>query len=299
MFKHRSILDIRDLDLTDVNEVLAETSAIKKSKSKLNNTLAGKTVGLLFFEPSTRTKLSFELAAKKLGADTISLDLDNSSLKKGESFLDTIQTFANLTCDYLVIRHTQTNAATLAHNALPTLHILNGGDGKNQHPSQALLDAFTLKEEFGEIKGLKICIVGDILHSRVAKSNLYLLELLGAEISICAPNPLLPKFTKFKTYANIDEAVANNDVIMCLRLQNERMANGLIASKNEFFKYYGLKAKHLELFPKLKFMHPGPVNFGVELDINLQKHPNSLVNKQANNGLYTRMALLNLLSKVK
>lgn len=298
MFKHRSILDIRDLDLNDVNEVFKEISAIKKSNSKTNNNLAGKTVGLLFFEPSTRTKLSFELAAKKLGADTISLDLDNSSLKKGESFRDTIQTFANLTCDYLVIRHTQTNAAKLAHDSL-NCHILNGGDGKNQHPSQALLDAFTLKEEFGEIKGLKICIVGDILHSRVAKSNLHLLELLGAEISICAPNPLLPRFTNFKTYANIDEAVANNSVIMCLRLQNERMANGIIASKNEFFKYYGLKAKHLEQFPKLKFMHPGPVNFGVELDINLQKHPNSLVNKQANNGLYTRMALLNLLSKVK
>ncbi len=298
MFKHRSILDIRDLDLNDVNEVFAETSAIKKSKLKFSNNLADKTVGLLFFEPSTRTKLSFELAAKKLGANTISLDLDNSSLKKGESFSDTIQTFADLTCDYLVIRHTHTNAAKLAHDSLG-LHILNGGDGKNQHPSQALLDAFTLKEEFGYIKGLKICIVGDILHSRVAKSNLHLLALLGADISICGPNPLLPRFSKYKTWANIDEAVANNDVITCLRLQNERMANGLIASKSEFYKYYGLKAKHLVKFPNLKFMHPGPVNLGVELDVNLQKHSNSLINKQANNGLYTRMALLNLLSKVK
>ncbi|MFW6276173.1 MAG: aspartate carbamoyltransferase catalytic subunit, partial [Bacteroidota bacterium] len=230
--------------------------------------LKGITVALAFFESSTRTKLSFDLAAKRLSADTVSFQSSSSSLTKGESLIDTLRTIEAMGVQMYVVRHAKSGVPKFLQENTDGV-ILNAGDGKHEHPTQALLDSFTLQQHFGRIEGLKVCIVGDILHSRVARSNIGLLQTLGAEVALCSPGTLLPRHINIwdlEMIDNIDEAVDWADVLIVLRLQRERMESGILPSIREFSKYYGVSFEHFSRKPELVLMHPGPVNYGIELE---------------------------------
>ncbi len=261
--------------------------------------LKGITVALAFFENSTRTKLSFELAAKRLSADTLSFQSSSSSLAKGESLIDTLRTIEAMGVQMYVVRHGASGVPKFLQENTNGI-VLNAGDGKHEHPTQALLDAFTLEKYFGRIKGLKVCIIGDILHSRVARSNITLLKTLGAEVKLCTPGTLLPKrlnYWDIEIIDNIDEAVDWADVALVLRLQRERMESGLLPSIREFSMYYGVNFEHFSRKPELVLLHPGPVNYGIELDYTISSFPNVLIQTQVTHGVFIRMALLSLLSK--
>lgn len=292
-----NLIDSSKLTLDDIN-IIFELAKYYKANSKVHFDFhKNKVASLLFFEPSTRTKSSFELAAKKLGMTILSLEASNSSIKKGESFIDTIETYLELETDCFIVRHQASGACEFLTKNCNSI-FLNAGDGKHDHPTQGLLDAYTLKEYFSDFSKIKITIIGDISQSRVARANINILTKLGANVSILAPATLYPTFVDIKNinvYHNINEAVDNSNVIMCLRLQNERMDGNSLPSTSEFYKYYGLKENHLTQKPDLLFMHPGPTNYGIELDIKLKNHKNSLIRQQVNNGLYIRMAVLDLL----
>jgi aspartate carbamoyltransferase catalytic subunit len=261
--------------------------------------LSGITVALAFFEPSTRTKLSFELAAKRLSADTFSFASSTSSLTKGESLIDTLRTIEAMNVQIYVVRHGCSGVPLFLQQNTSGV-IINAGDGKHEHPTQALLDAFTIERHFGKIKGLKVCIVGDILHSRVARSNISVLNTLGAEVALCGPGTLLPQgFFNWnaKKINTLDEAVEWSDVLMLLRLQKERMESGLLPSMREYSMYYGITYEHFQRKPELVLLHPGPVNYGVELDYDVSSYPKVLIQTQVTHGVFIRMALLSLLSK--
>ncbi|MDA3843813.1 MAG: aspartate carbamoyltransferase catalytic subunit [Candidatus Kapabacteria bacterium] len=259
--------------------------------------LKGITVASAFFENSTRTKLSFDLAAKRLSADTFSFHAKTSSLSKGESLIDTLRTVEAMSVDMYVVRHNCAGSSKFLQENTPGI-VVNAGDGKHEHPTQALLDTYTLHRHFGSLEGLKVCIVGDILHSRVARSNVTALKILGAEVAFCAPGTLLPRrldIWDVKLIETIGEAVEWSDTLICLRLQHERMESGILPSLREYSKYYGVTVKHFEQKPGLVLMHPGPVNYGVELDYKISKYPNVLIQTQVSHGVYIRMALLSLL----
>lgn len=261
--------------------------------------LKGITVALAFFENSTRTKLSFELAAKRLSADTLSFQSSSSSLAKGESLIDTLRTIEAMGVQMYVVRHGSSGVPKFLQENTNGI-VLNAGDGKHEHPTQALLDAFTLQRYFGKIKGLKVCIIGDILHSRVARSNITLLQTLGAEVKLCTPGTLLPRRLNYwgiDVIDNIDDAIDWADVALVLRLQRERMESGLLPSIREFSMYYGVNMEHFSRKPELVLLHPGPVNYGIELDYNISSYPNVLIQTQVTHGVFIRMALLSLLSK--
>lgn len=261
--------------------------------------LKGITVALAFFENSTRTKLSFELAAKRLSADTLSFQSSSSSLAKGESLIDTLRTIEAMGVQMYVVRHGSSGVPKFLQENTSGI-VLNAGDGKHEHPTQALLDAFTLQRYFGKIKGLKVCIIGDILHSRVARSNITLLQTLGAEVKLCTPGTLLPRRLNYwgvEVIDNIDDAIDWADVALVLRLQRERMESGLLPSIREFSMYYGVNMEHFSRKPELVLLHPGPVNYGIELDYNISSYPNVLIQTQVTHGVFIRMALLSLLSK--
>ncbi|MFP4370061.1 MAG: aspartate carbamoyltransferase catalytic subunit [Candidatus Kapaibacterium sp.] len=260
--------------------------------------LKGITVALAFFESSTRTKLSFDLAAKRLSADTVSFQSSSSSLTKGESLIDTLRTIEAMGVQMYVVRHAKSGVPKFLQENTDGV-ILNAGDGKHEHPTQALLDSFTLQQHFGRIEGLKVCIVGDILHSRVARSNIGLLQTLGAEVALCSPGTLLPRHINIwdlEMIDNIDEAVDWADVLIVLRLQRERMESGILPSIREFSKYYGVSFEHFSRKPELVLMHPGPVNYGIELEYKVSTYPNCLIQTQVTHGVYIRMALLSLLA---
>ncbi len=260
--------------------------------------LKGVTVAMAFFENSTRTKLSFDLAAKRLSADTLSFQAKTSSLAKGESLIDTLRTIEAMGVQMYVVRHACSGVPLfLQQNTSGS--IVNAGDGKHEHPTQALLDTFTLYKHFGKFEGLKITIVGDILHSRVARSNITTLKTLGAEVALCSPGTLLPRNLAnwdVKIINNIDEAVEWSDVVMVLRLQRERMESGLLPSMREFSKYFGITFEHFQSKPELVLLHPGPVNYGIELDYKLATFPNVLIQTQVTHGVFIRMALLSLIN---
>lgn len=261
--------------------------------------LKGITVALAFFENSTRTKISFELAAKRLSADTFSFQSSSSSLKKGESLIDTLRTIEAMGVQMYVVRHGKSGVPKFLQENTDGV-ILNAGDGKHEHPTQAILDTFTLYKHFGKFEGLKVCIVGDILHSRVARSNVTVLNTLGAEVAVCGPGTLLPRHMNIwnaKYIENIDDAVEWADVLLVLRLQRERMESGILPSLREFSTYYGVNFEHFSKKPELVLMHPGPVNYGVELDYKVSSYPNCLIQTQVTHGVYTRMAILSLLAK--
>jgi len=297
----KHLLGIQDLSISDVNYILNEAKQfikLNKSKNKKLDTLRGKTQINLFFEPSTRTQSSFELAGKRLGADVMSMNIVNSAIKKGETLMDTAMTLNAMHPDIIVIRHQDSGASNLLSQKV-NCTVINAGDGRREHPTQALLDALTIIEKKGKIQGLRIAICGDILHSRVARSNIYLLNMLGAEVNIIAPTNLMPKdIEKFgvNKFSDIRKGLKDSDIVMMLRLQNERMNSSFLSSNREYYEYYGLTPDKLN-FAKNEalIMHPGPMNRGIEIDTNLADDINkSVIQEQVEYGVAVRMACLKI-----
>ena len=300
----KHLLGIQDLSISDVNLILSEASTfidLNKSKNKKIDALRGKTQINLFFEPSTRTQSSFELAGKRLGADVMSMNITNSAIKKGETLIDTAMTLNAMHPDLIVIRHQDSGACNLLSQKV-NCAVINAGDGRREHPTQALLDALTIIQRKTKIEGLKIAICGDILHSRVARSNIYLLNMLGAEINIIAPTNLMPKeIEKFgvNIFSDMKKGLKDCDIVMMLRLQNERMSSSFLASNREYYEYYGLtydKLSHAN--NDALIMHPGPMNRGIEIDTNLADDINkSVIREQVELGVAVRMACLKIFCK--
>jgi aspartate carbamoyltransferase catalytic subunit len=268
---------------------------IQRHPLKKLATLRGKTVALAFFEPSTRTRISFATAAARLGADQMNLQAESSSLKKGESLLDTVRTLDAMKPDCIVMRHSSSGAPDYVARNLD-LPVINAGDGTHEHPTQALLDAFTIRRHKGRLGGLKVAIVGDLLHSRVLRSNVRLLTKLGAEVWVSGPPTLVPVgIERFgvRVSANVDEAVAGADVIMMLRIQQERMNGAFIPSLREYFNTFGMTAARVaKAKPDVIIMHPGPMNRGVEIASDVADGPYSVILEQVANGVAVRMAVL-------
>jgi aspartate carbamoyltransferase catalytic subunit len=262
-------------------------------------TLRGRTVVNLFFEPSTRTRTSFEIAEKRLSADTLSIATATSSVTKGESLLDTVRNIEAMSPDMIVMRHASSGAPHLLARMCRST-IINAGDGMHEHPTQALLDAFTMREHKGRLAGLKVAIVGDLLHSRVLRSNVLLLNMMGADVWACGPATLLPSnVDRFGVHAttSVDEAVEGADVVMMLRIQHERMHGHYIPSVREYFTLFGLTPERMRrAAADAIVMHPGPMNRGVEIDSAVADGPYSVILEQVSNGIAVRMAVLYLLS---
>ena len=263
-------------------------------------TLRGKTIVNLFYETSTRTRISFELAEKRLSADTINFSTSTSSVKKGESLRDTAQNIEAMKVDMVVIRHSAAGAPHFLTHWIKG-HVINAGDGCHEHPTQALLDMMTLRDIYQDLKGLRIAIVGDILHSRVARSNIFGLTTMGAEVALCGPAPLIPVESekwKIKTFFDVDRAIEWTDVLMVLRIQLERQMANFFPSLREYHNYFGITRERLEkTSKKITIMHPGPINRGIELDSDLADDPQfSVILNQVTNGVAVRMAILYLLS---
>ncbi|AFY72844.1 aspartate carbamoyltransferase [Synechococcus sp. PCC 7502] len=310
----RHVISLEDFTVSDYELVIQTACSFREVLSRRNKkvpTLQGKVVANLFFEPSTRTRNSFELAAKRLSADTLNFAPGSSSLSKGETILDTARTFLAMGTDIMVIRHQASGVPLAIAQDMDKLSgnvgVLNAGDGKHEHPSQALLDLFTLTSYLNlgypsvhDLKGKKILIVGDILHSRVARSNLYCLVTLGADVHLVAPPTLLP--ADFSSYGvtihhTLAPALEDADFIMTLRLQTERMGQFLVPSLREYHTQFGINRDRLvKCSPKVQVLHPGPVNRGVEISSDLMDDPRlSLIDKQVTNGVATRMSLLYLM----
>ncbi|MDX1921315.1 MAG: aspartate carbamoyltransferase catalytic subunit [Candidatus Caenarcaniphilales bacterium] len=296
----KSLISTKNLDKKSTEKILKQAQELASGKEILAN---GKpTVASLFYEASTRTRASFEIAAQKIGANVINLDPKLSSVNKGESLDDTAKTLANLGVNIVVVRHPSSGAALrLAKCLMHTqIGVINAGDGMNEHPTQALLDLLSIKQEYGDVENKKIAIVGDCLHSRVAKSNIYLLKTFGAEITLLGPPPLVPEaFSSMGVKVEHDFkklSAMNLDLLMILRLQKERQFSGLIPSTREYRRYYGLDENFFINLPKqrkIRILHPGPVNRGIEISEDLVDNETvSLIHKQVSNGLYVRMAVL-------
>jgi aspartate carbamoyltransferase catalytic subunit len=265
-------------------------------------TLRGKTVVNLFYEPSTRTRTSFELAAKRLSADVINVAKESSSIQKGETLIDTGRNLEALKTDIIVVRHSASGAPVTLARAVD-ISIVNAGDGWHEHPTQALLDMFTLKEKLGRIEGLRVSIIGDIAHSRVARSNIWGLTKLGAEVTVCAPEKLIPDGIEemgVRVTNDADEALAGADAINVLRMQFERDKAGAFPDKLEYFKKFGITEERLEKAKKdIVVMHPGPINRGVEMSGEVADGANSVILEQVTNGIAVRMAVLYLVAHAK
>ena len=297
----KHLLGIQDLSTSDVNYILSEAKQfikLNRSENKKLDTLRGKTQINLFFEPSTRTQSSFELAGKRLGADVMSMNIVNSAIKKGETLIDTAMTLNAMHPNLIVIRHQDSGACNLLSQKV-NCAVINAGDGRREHPTQALLDALTIIEKKEKIQGLRIAICGDILHSRVARSNIYLLNMLGAEVNIVAPTNLMPKnLEKFgvNKFSDMKKGLKDCDIVMMLRLQNERMNSSFLASNREYYEYYGLTPDKLDCAKDdALIMHPGPMNRGIEIDTNLADDINkSVIQEQVELGVAVRMACLKI-----
>ncbi len=265
-------------------------------------TLRGKTVVNLFYEPSTRTRTSFELAAKRLSADVINMVKESSSIQKGETLIDTGRNLEALKIDIIVVRHNSSGAAMMLSRAVD-ISVVNAGDGWHEHPTQGLLDIFTLKEKLGSIKGLNVSIIGDIAHSRVARSNIWALTKLGAKVTVCAPKKLIPAGIEelgVRVTNDVDEAIREADAINVLRMQFERDKAGIFPSKIEYFKTFGITEERLKNAKKnIVVMHPGPINRGVEMSAEVADGANSVILEQVTNGIAVRMAVLYLVAHVK
>ena len=297
----KHLLGIQDLKISEIKYILSEAQQfieLNRSKNKKLNILKGKTQINLFFEPSTRTQSSFELAGKRLGADVMSMNITNSAIKKGETLIDTAMTLNAMHPDIIVIRHQDSGACNLLSQKV-NCAVLNAGDGRREHPTQALLDALTIMNRKKNIEGLKIAICGDILHSRVARSNIYLLTMLGAEVNIIGPSNLLPKdLEKFgvNIFTDMTKGVKDCDIVMMLRLQNERMTSSYLSSNREYYEYYGLTPDKLKYAKSdALVMHPGPMNRGIEIDTMLADDINkSVIKEQVELGVAVRMACLKI-----
>lgn len=304
-FDLKHLLGIRELSVDQITHLLdtAETFRdVSKREIKKVPALRGRTVINLFFEPSTRTRTSFEIAAKRLSADAVNISVSTSSVSKGETLLDTARNLEAMAPDCIVIRHSSAGAPHHLARACSAA-IVNAGDGSHEHPTQALLDALTIREHKGRIAGLKVAIIGDVLHSRVARSNIYLLSKLGATISVAGPGTLVPpEFAKLietgvRVERTIEDAVADADVVMILRVQRERQTDAFVPSMREYAVHYGLQLRHLNLAaPDAIAMHPGPMNRGVEISSEIADGGRSLILEQVTNGVAVRMAVLYLLA---
>jgi aspartate carbamoyltransferase catalytic subunit len=300
--RRKDLLGIADLSPEEIALVLDTAEAMKEVGSrpiKKVPALRGKTVVNLFFEPSTRTRTSFEIAEKRLSADTLSVAIGTSSVVKGETLVDTALNLEAMSPDMIVLRHSSSGACHLLSRVCRSA-IVNAGDGTNEHPTQALLDALTIRERKGRLKGLKVAIVGDLLHSRVLRSNIHLLTKMGADVWICGPPTLVPaEIRRFGVQVthNVDEAVADADVVMLLRIQLERMEGAYFPSLREYFQVFGMTEARLRLAkPDVMIMHPGPMNRGVEIASEVADGPYSVILDQVANGVAVRMAVLYLLA---
>jgi len=302
-FEKKDILGIKDLSVDEINLILETAESfleISTRKIKKVPTLRGKTIINLFYEASTRTRTSFEIAGKRLSADTINISASTSSVVKGETLIDTARNLEAMNPDVIVLRHSVAGAPQLLAS-LVKQSIINAGDGAHEHPSQALLDMMTIKEHKGKISGLKVAIVGDIEHSRVARSNIYGLSSLGAHVVLAGPAMMLPRDIEqmgVKVFSRIEDAIADADVVMMLRIQLERQKQNIFPSLREYAQHYCLNRKNIKLAAKdVIVMHPGPINRGVEISPDIADDPSySVILDQVNKGVAVRMALLYLLT---
>ncbi len=302
MLKSKNLLGIKDLTSEEIYHILDTASSFKdvlKRDIKKVPPLRGKTVVSLFFEPSTRTKTSFALAAKRLSADFVNFSVSTSSVLKGETLKDTALTIQALGADFVVIRHGSSGVPHFLSNILDT-SVINAGDGANEHPTQALLDTLTIKEKKGKIQGIEVAIIGDIAHSRVARSDIYALTKLGARVRVSGPPTLMPwgiGKLGVKVFYKIEEALQDVDVIIMLRIQLERQEKGLFPTIREYAKLYCLTPERVKLAKDdVIIMHPGPINRGIEISPEVSDGPYSVILEQVTNGLAVRMAVLYLLS---
>ena len=284
------------LSILDTAEPFKEISERRIKKVPV---LRGQTIVNLFFEPSTRTRISFEFAEKRLSADTVNVATSGSSVTKGETLVDTARNLEAMKIDMVVMRHGASGAAQFLSERIPS-NVVNAGDGRHEHPTQALLDLLTIRDQRGKIEDLKVCIVGDIVHSRVARSNIYGLRALGAEVAVCGPRTLLPMGIEemgVTVLSRIEEAIEWADVLNVLRLQLERMHGGFLPSLREYNQIWGVSSERLARAPEeLLILHPGPMNRGVEIDSDVADGPHSVILEQVTNGVAVRMAVLYLLA---
>lgn len=301
-FPHRHLLSADDLKVEEITYLLDladDFAKLNRQAAKKRDILRGRTQINLFFESSTRTQSSFELAGKRLGADVMNMAVKSSSISKGETLIDTAMTLNAMRPDLLVVRHHSAGAVELLSQKVDC-SVINAGDGSHQHPTQALLDALTIRRNKGKIARLTIAICGDILHSRVARSNISLLNTMGARVRIIAPSTLLPTNAErlgVEVYNTMEEGLKDADIVMMLRLQNERMSGSFIPSSREYFHFFGLdheKISHAK--PDALIMHPGPMNRGIEIDASLADDPRSVIREQVEMGVAVRMAILEALS---
>ena len=302
MLKSKDLLGIKDLSTDEINIILDTSSSFKdvlKRDIKKVPTLRGKTVVNLFYEPSTRTRTSFEVASKRLSTDVINFSVPTSAVVKGETVIDTALTVQALGADIIIVRHASSGVPHLLARKVEA-SVINAGDGMNEHPTQALLDAFTMKEKKGRLEGLKVAIVGDIMHSRVAKSNIYCLKKLGASVRLVGPPTLLPDVIGqlgVDTCYDMNKGLKGVDVVMMLRIQMERQGTGFIPSTDEYFKNWGLTTERLALAnDDAIVMHPGPMNRGIEITSKVADGARSVILEQVTNGIAVRMAVLYLLA---
>ncbi|MDD5757612.1 MAG: aspartate carbamoyltransferase catalytic subunit [Desulfobulbaceae bacterium] len=299
-FNHKHIISIDDFSVADINFILQTAESLKEISTrsiKKVPTLRGKTIINLFFEPSTRTRLSFEVAAKRMSADTFNISASTSSATKGETLIDTAKNLQAMQPDAIIIRHSSSGVPNLLRRHVQA-SIINAGDGTHQHPSQALLDMMTVREKKGRLDGLKIAIIGDIAHSRVAHSNIMGFSKMGADVHVCGPNTMLPAGLEgmgATRQTSVAKAVFDADVIMALRIQKERQRDPLIPSLREYASVFGINRAMADLAkPDALIMHPGPINRGVEMSPDVADGSQSVILEQVTNGVAVRMALLYL-----
>ena len=299
--KNIHLLGLKDYPLEDIKSIIDTSYRFKEVLDrpiKKVPSLQGKTIVNLFFENSTRTRISFELAQKRLSADTVNFSASTSSLKKGETFKDTVQNIEAMKIDAVVMRHPTPGSPLHLTNYIDAI-IINAGDGTHEHPTQAILDMMSLHEKFGYLKGLKVAILGDISHSRVALSNIYGLQTMGAEVTLCGPSTLIPTYAEELGVAvnyDIDEVIEWADAINVLRIQRERMQGGLLPSVREYRNLFGITRERLGNHKKeIVIMHPGPMNRGVEIDSAVADSDQAIILDQVLNGVASRMAILYLL----
>lgn len=298
----KDLVGLEHLDADRIRTILDTAEPFKEVSERAIKKvpmLRGKTIVNLFYENSTRTRISFEFAEKRLSADTVNIASSGSSIAKGETLVDTARNLEAMRIDMVVMRHHSSGAAQFLADRIPS-NVINAGDGRHEHPTQGLLDMLTIRDKLGRIEGVKVCIVGDVLHSRVARSNIWGLTKLGAEVAVCAPRTLLPaNINDFgvQVFSRVEQAIEWADVLNVLRLQLERMQAGYVPSLREYNRVFGVSRARVERAPRdLVILHPGPMNRGVEIDSDVADGPHSVILDQVTNGVAVRMAVLYLLA---
>ena len=302
-FKHKDLLSLRDVEREEIEMILSTAASMRpllESPTKKTARLQGKSIVTLFYENSTRTRMSFELASKYMSAAAANISASASSVAKGETLIDTGKTLDRMGTDVIIIRHPMSGAPHLLAQHVNAA-VINAGDGVNEHPTQALLDMFTIQRHKGHLDGLKVAIIGDVNHSRVARSNIFGLHTMGAEVALCAPPTLMPVQMEelgVRTYTRVEEAVEGADVVMGLRIQKERQEEGNFPSLREYSAFFGINEENLKYAkPDALVMHPGPMNRGVEITSDVADSDQSVINEQVTSGVAVRMALLYLLTR--